>query len=92
MKMHLLIIACLAIPFAAISAEDKHAGKAKKAAPAASAPAPAAAASAIDSRAAVLASRKRNTELASCQGQALQQNLSGMERKQFVMSCMAAAK
>ncbi len=90
MKKQLLIIACLAaIPFAAMSEEDKHPGKAKKPAPAASAPAPAAAASAVDSRVAVQESRKHNTALASCQGQALQQNLSGMDRKQFVINCMA---
>jgi hypothetical protein len=93
MKKHLLVIACLALPLAAMAGDGKSEGKpqqhAKRPAPAASAPAPVAAASGVDSRAAVLASRQRSTLLGGCQRQAMDKNLSGVERKQFVLTCIA---
>ena len=89
MKKHLIILACLALPLAALAADTKPQGKAgaKKPAPAASAPAPAA--SAIDSHAAVHASKQRSTSMGACQSQANVQNLSGDARRQFVLSCLA---
>lgn len=90
MKKHLIVLACLALPLAALAADTKPQGRggAKKPAPAASAPAPAA--SAIDSRAAVRASKQRSTSMGACQRQANDQNLIGDARHQFVLTCLAA--
>ena len=93
MKKHLLVIASLVLPLAAMAGDGKPEGKAqqgKRPVPAASAPAPVAAASGVDSRAAVQASRQRSTALGGCQRQAMDKNLSGVERKQFVLACIAA--
>lgn len=89
MKKHLILLACLALPLAALAADAKPQGKAgaKKAAPAASAPAPAA--SAIDSHAAVQASKQRSISMGACQRLANDRNLANDERRQFVMACLA---
>jgi len=91
MKKSLLALTCLALPLFAMAGDAKPASKAapKPHAVAASAAAPAA--SAVDSHAAVHASKHRSTAMGACQRQALDKNLMGEDRRQFVLSCLAAA-
>lgn len=90
MKKHLLVIACFALPLAALALEAKPAGKAAQPRkPAAAASAPAAAASAVNPREALRASKLRSSSMGACQRQAADQNLNGDTRRQFVLSCLA---
>lgn len=93
MKKHLLVIACFALPLAALALEAKPAGKAaqprKPAASAPAASAPAAAASAVNPREALRASKMRSSSMGACQRQAADQNLNGDTRRQFVLTCLA---
>jgi hypothetical protein len=91
MKRLLLVLPLLALPLLATAGDAKPASKTapRRPAPAASAPAPAAAASAIDSRKVVLASKQRSIAMGACQRQAVDRNLNGEERRQFVLTCLA---
>jgi hypothetical protein len=79
MKKQALIVLSLALPLAVIAAEAQPQVKAA-----------ARAASAMDSRANVIASRQHNLQTATCQRLANDKHLSGAERRDFVLSCVAA--
>ncbi|MDH5329730.1 MAG: hypothetical protein OEW27_07260 [Aquincola sp.] len=97
MKKHLFVIACLALPLAALAANNK--GGAKPPAAAASAAAKPAsqpasqparhARTADESRASVQASKQRKSDMGACQKQADDKRLRDVERKQFVAACMS---
>lgn len=91
MNKHLIALTLLALPLMAAAGNAQPAAKAAARKPAVAASAPEPAASAIDSRAAVRASKQRSTSMGACQRQALDKNLSGDARRQFVLSCLAAS-
>jgi hypothetical protein len=76
MKKQALVLLSLALPLAVFAAQTKPAAAAS-------------AASASDSRAKVIASRQHNTQTATCQRLADKKHLSGAERRDFVLACVA---
>lgn len=84
MMKSLLTVVCLAFPLAAVAADAKH--PAKPATVAASAPAQVA--KLASSREAVRASKERGSAMGACQKQAADQRLTGVERKQFLTTCL----
>jgi hypothetical protein len=86
MMKSILAVACLAVPLATLAVEAKP--PAKPAPAAASAPAAAAAAKHTNSREAVRASKERGSAMGACQKQAADQRLTGVERKQFLTTCL----
>jgi hypothetical protein len=78
MKKTVLILACLALPLAALAADAKHHG----AQPVASA------ASAVDNHAAIRASKARGSHMSTCRKEAVDRGLTGVELKTSLAECM----